>query len=175
VPALLGGVKLPLPLTLAPLPPVCAVQSIPTSAALESAKVVVDRLLERQRSENEGKYPETVALVLWGTDNIKTYGESLAQVSGAGCRPCLLPLPLLLPLLLHTASAPALSTASGTASASHPAYREAPLEIPQGAPVRGPSEGAEWIPFLCVCSMGGWECRFFGWWVRGRSPTPWAA
>merc|ERR1719207_431442 len=48
--------------------------------AIQSAKVVVDRLLERQRKENDGKYPESIALVLWGTDNIKTYGESLAQV-----------------------------------------------------------------------------------------------
>ncbi|KAF9593289.1 hypothetical protein IFM89_021045 [Coptis chinensis] len=55
-------------------------QSIPTEAALQSAKVVVERLLERQKADNGGKYPETVALVLWGTDNIKTYGESLAQV-----------------------------------------------------------------------------------------------
>jgi magnesium chelatase subunit H len=55
-------------------------QSIPTTAAMQSAKVVVERLLERQKVENGGKYPETVALVLWGTDNIKTYGESLAQV-----------------------------------------------------------------------------------------------
>lgn len=55
-------------------------QSIPTAAAMQSAMVVVDRLLERQKAENDGKYPETIALVLWGTDNIKTYGESLAQV-----------------------------------------------------------------------------------------------
>ncbi len=55
-------------------------QSIPTSAAVQSAKIVVDRLLERQRAENEGAYPETIATVLWGTDNIKTYGESLAQM-----------------------------------------------------------------------------------------------
>lgn len=55
-------------------------QSIPTAAALQSAKVIVERLLERQKNENGGMYPETVALVLWGTDNIKTYGESLAQV-----------------------------------------------------------------------------------------------
>ncbi|OSX70306.1 hypothetical protein BU14_0809s0010 [Porphyra umbilicalis] len=55
-------------------------QSIPTSAAVDSAKVVVDRLLERQRLDNGGVYPESIALVLWGTDNIKTYGESLAQV-----------------------------------------------------------------------------------------------
>ncbi|TAG55297.1 MAG: magnesium chelatase subunit H [Oscillatoriales cyanobacterium] len=55
-------------------------QSIPTTGAIKSAKVVVDRLLERQRTDNDGNYPETIAVVLWGTDNIKTYGESLAQV-----------------------------------------------------------------------------------------------
>ena len=55
-------------------------QSIPTMAAVKSAKVVVDRLLARQMQENDGKYPETIACVLWGTDNIKTYGESLAQI-----------------------------------------------------------------------------------------------
>lgn len=55
-------------------------QSIPTMAAVQSAKIVVDRLLERQKLDNGGKYPETIACVLWGTDNIKTYGESLAQI-----------------------------------------------------------------------------------------------
>ncbi|CAI0439590.1 unnamed protein product [Linum tenue] len=55
-------------------------QSIPTEAAMQSAKVVVERLIERQKIDNGGNYPETVALVLWGTDNIKTYGESLGQV-----------------------------------------------------------------------------------------------
>lgn len=54
-------------------------QSIPTAAAVQSAKIVVDRLLDRQRQEN-GTWPETIACVLWGTDNIKTYGESLAQI-----------------------------------------------------------------------------------------------
>merc|ERR1719217_1896853 len=55
-------------------------QAIPTVAACDCAKVVVDRLLERQVKENDGAYPESIAFVLWGTDNIKTYGESLAQV-----------------------------------------------------------------------------------------------
>merc|ERR1712060_81171 len=41
---------------------------------------VVERLIERQKLDNGGAWPETIALVLWGTDNIKTYGESLAQV-----------------------------------------------------------------------------------------------
>jgi len=63
-------------------------QSIPTTAAVQSAKIVVDRLLARQRAENGGKWPETIACVLWGTDNIKTYGESLAQVMWmVGVRP----------------------------------------------------------------------------------------
>lgn len=63
-------------------------QSIPTTAAVLSAKIVVDRLLERQKLENGGQYPETIACVLWGTDNIKTYGESLAQVMWmVGVRP----------------------------------------------------------------------------------------
>ncbi|MBW4664408.1 MAG: magnesium chelatase subunit H [Chroococcus sp. CMT-3BRIN-NPC107] len=63
-------------------------QSIPTTAAVTSAKIVVDRLLERQKVENGGQYPETIACVLWGTDNIKTYGESLAQVMWmVGVRP----------------------------------------------------------------------------------------
>ena len=55
-------------------------QKIPTLAAVQSAKIVVDRLLKRQKIDNGGKYPETIACVLWGTDNIKTYGESLAQI-----------------------------------------------------------------------------------------------
>jgi len=63
-------------------------QSIPTAAAVESAKIVVDRLLARNKAENDGKWPETIACVLWGTDNIKTYGESLAQIMWmVGVRP----------------------------------------------------------------------------------------
>ncbi|BEV36502.1 magnesium chelatase subunit H [Synechococcus sp. M16CYN] len=54
-------------------------QAIPTRAAVLSAKGVVDKLIERQRKE-QGTWPETIACVLWGTDNIKTYGESLAQI-----------------------------------------------------------------------------------------------
>ncbi|QLL29763.1 magnesium chelatase subunit H [Thermosynechococcus sichuanensis E542] len=63
-------------------------QAIPTAAAVQSAKVVVDRLLARQKAENNNQWPETIAMVLWGTDNIKTYGESLAQVLWlVGARP----------------------------------------------------------------------------------------
>jgi magnesium chelatase subunit H len=62
-------------------------QSIPTTAAVDVAKVVVDRLIERMKQDT-GAYPQSVAFTLWGTDNIKTYGESLAQVLMlAGVRP----------------------------------------------------------------------------------------
>ena len=63
-------------------------QSIPTQAAVKCAKVVVDRLIDRQKRDNGGNFPETIACVLWGTDNIKTYGESLAQIMWmVGVRP----------------------------------------------------------------------------------------
>jgi len=48
----------------------------------------VRKLLEKLRDDNDGMYPESIAFTLWGTDNIKTYGESLAQVLAlVGVRP----------------------------------------------------------------------------------------
>jgi len=39
---------------------------------------MADAVLERFRKER-GRYPETMAMVLWGIDNIKTQGEAVAQ------------------------------------------------------------------------------------------------
>merc|ERR1719491_699444 len=62
--------------------------SIPTQAAVEISESVTKKLLEKLADENEGKFPESIAFTLWGTDNIKTYGESLAQVLAlVGVRP----------------------------------------------------------------------------------------
>eukprot|EP01082_Thalassiosira_pseudonana_P001143 g601.t1 g601 contig10:369898-374467(+) len=62
--------------------------SIPTTAAVEVSEDVVRKLLEKLADENDGAYPESIAFTLWGTDNIKTYGESLAQVLAlVGVRP----------------------------------------------------------------------------------------
>jgi len=62
--------------------------AIPTTAAVEVADSVVRKLLEKLKDENDGMYPESIAFTLWGTDNIKTYGESLAQVLAlVGVRP----------------------------------------------------------------------------------------
>jgi magnesium chelatase subunit H len=52
--------------------------AVPSHAAYERAGRVVDTLLERHRAEH-GRQPRTMALVLWGLDNIKTQGEGVAQ------------------------------------------------------------------------------------------------
>jgi magnesium chelatase subunit H len=52
--------------------------AVPSRAAYERAGRVVDTLLARHRAEH-GRQPRTMALVLWGLDNIKTQGEGVAQ------------------------------------------------------------------------------------------------
>ena len=51
---------------------------IPSPAAFARAEPMVAALLERHRRE-AGRYPETMAMVLWGLDNIKTQGDGVAQ------------------------------------------------------------------------------------------------
>ncbi|HKV42365.1 MAG TPA: cobaltochelatase subunit CobN [Blastocatellia bacterium] len=51
---------------------------IPSPVAVERARPVVGALLERHLRES-GRYPQTIAMVLWGIDNIKTQGEAVAQ------------------------------------------------------------------------------------------------
>lgn len=51
---------------------------LPTPAAHAAGAAVAEELLARVAAE-QGELPETVAMVLWGTDNIKTAGEGVAQ------------------------------------------------------------------------------------------------
>jgi len=51
---------------------------VPSAVAFTRSEAVANSLLERYRNEN-GRYPEAMALVLWGLDNIKTQGEGVAQ------------------------------------------------------------------------------------------------
>jgi magnesium chelatase subunit H len=51
---------------------------VPSAAAYARSEAVANSLLERHQHEN-GRYPEAMALVLWGLDNIKTQGEGVAQ------------------------------------------------------------------------------------------------
>ena len=53
--------------------------SVPSATAVRRAEPVTNALLERNIKE-AGRYPETIAMVLWGIDNIKTEGEAVAQV-----------------------------------------------------------------------------------------------
>jgi magnesium chelatase subunit H len=52
--------------------------TVPSEIATARAEGVVNSLLERHRLEH-GRYPRSMALVLWGLDNIKTQGEGVAQ------------------------------------------------------------------------------------------------
>jgi len=52
--------------------------SIPSSFALQRGRESAAELLTQYQCK-EGKLPESVALVLWGTDNLKSDGEGVAQ------------------------------------------------------------------------------------------------
>ncbi|MGI8589141.1 MAG: magnesium chelatase subunit H [Chloroflexia bacterium] len=52
--------------------------SVPTAVAWEAGRRTAEALLDRYRREHGG-WPRAVALVLWGTDNLKTGGEGIAQ------------------------------------------------------------------------------------------------
>jgi len=51
---------------------------IPSAFAVQDGAQQAERLLARHREEG-GALPETVAIVLWGTDNLKTEGGPIAQ------------------------------------------------------------------------------------------------
>lgn len=53
--------------------------SIPSAIAFRRAEAIANALIERNLKE-AGRYPETIAMVLWGIDNIKTEGGAVAQV-----------------------------------------------------------------------------------------------
>lgn len=51
---------------------------VPTPTAVTAGGELVRQMLERLKQE-QGELPETVAMVLWGTDNLKSDGEGVAQ------------------------------------------------------------------------------------------------
>ncbi|HEY0762217.1 MAG TPA: cobaltochelatase subunit CobN [Pyrinomonadaceae bacterium] len=62
--------------------------AVPSAVAFARSEAVANSLLDRYKQEN-GRYPEAMALVLWGLDNIKTQGEGVAQALWLlGTRPC---------------------------------------------------------------------------------------
>lgn len=60
---------------------------IPSAYALHDGRAQAQRLLERHAQDGHG-LPESVALVLWGTDNLKSEGSPIAQALALlGARP----------------------------------------------------------------------------------------
>lgn len=51
---------------------------MPSPGAMARGRAIALRILEKHRADNDGSWPETVAVMLWGLDAIKTRGESLA-------------------------------------------------------------------------------------------------
>jgi len=64
------------------------IRAIPTPTAWRVGCAAGDALLQRHR-ERTGSYPESIALVIWGTSNMRTGGDDIAEVLYLlGVRPC---------------------------------------------------------------------------------------
>ena len=60
---------------------------IPSAFAMEDGRQQAERLLARHQNDGQG-FPELVALVLWGTDNLKSEGAPISQALALmGARP----------------------------------------------------------------------------------------
>jgi cobaltochelatase CobN len=65
----------------------CDPRALPSVAAWRVGQGLADDLLRRYRAE-EGSYPESVGLSIWGTSAIRTYGDDIGQVLALlGVRP----------------------------------------------------------------------------------------
>lgn len=51
---------------------------MPSAGAWARGQRLAEEIIKQHKDANEGKYPETVAVTLWGLDAIKTRGESVA-------------------------------------------------------------------------------------------------
>ena len=61
---------------------------MPSAGAWARGQRIAKELIRQHREANEGKYPETVAVTMWGLDAIKTRGESVAiALSLVGAQP----------------------------------------------------------------------------------------
>ncbi|MDX3663170.1 cobaltochelatase subunit CobN [Streptomyces sp. ID05-26A] len=63
-------------------------KAIPSRLAWETGQAMADSLLERYRAENDGEWPPSVGLSVWGTSAMRTSGDDIAEVfSLLGVRP----------------------------------------------------------------------------------------
>ena len=62
-------------------------RAVPTQTAWHCGKAMAQQLIERHRQE-QGEYPRKIALVIWGTSNMRTGGDDIAQALCLwGCEP----------------------------------------------------------------------------------------
>ena len=63
------------------------IRAIPTETAWEVGSAAAEALIERYTQEN-GEYPQTLAISIWGTSTMRTGGDDIAQVMALmGVRP----------------------------------------------------------------------------------------
>jgi len=61
---------------------------LPSALATHDGAMQANRLLEQHAKRSDGAYPESIAMVLWGSDNLKSEGGPLAQALALiGARP----------------------------------------------------------------------------------------
>jgi cobaltochelatase CobN len=53
---------------------------IPTPLACRRGEEVARQVIEYYQKENEGRFPETVAVILWGFETMKTQGETIGEI-----------------------------------------------------------------------------------------------
>ena len=61
---------------------------LPSAYAVAQGEKAAEQLIDKHRAANAGAYPRSLAMVLWGTDNLKSEGAQIAQALALiGARP----------------------------------------------------------------------------------------
>ncbi|MEU6389820.1 cobaltochelatase subunit CobN [Streptomyces sp. NPDC046939] len=63
-------------------------KAVPSRLAWETGQALADSLIERYKTDNDGEYPTSVGLSLWGTSAMRTAGDDVAEALALlGIRP----------------------------------------------------------------------------------------
>ncbi|WP_025274461.1 cobaltochelatase subunit CobN [Haloglycomyces albus] len=63
-------------------------KGLPSSLAWEVGQRLADALINEYREAHDGAYPESVGIVVWGTANMRTHGDDIAEILALlGVRP----------------------------------------------------------------------------------------
>lgn len=68
------------------------IHTIPTETAWRVGVQAGDRLIEKYQKDNQGEYPQSVGIVVWGTSTMRTHGDDVAEILHLmGVRPTWVP------------------------------------------------------------------------------------